>query len=84
MLSVELEARRNGDTAWSGACLIDACGNDRGQAMARLVSLPVSLAVDSVLAGDFSPGVHAATAQTQVIEAWLTTLEELGENIVRR
>jgi saccharopine dehydrogenase (NADP+, L-glutamate forming) len=84
VLSVELEARRNGDTAWSGACLIDACGNDRGQAMARLVSLPVSLAVDSILAGDFSPGVHAATAQTQVIEAWLTTLEELGENIVRR
>jgi saccharopine dehydrogenase (NADP+, L-glutamate forming) len=84
VLSVELEARRDGETAWFGSCLIDACGDERGQAMARLVSLPVSLAVDSILAGDFPPGVHAATAETPVIEAWLTTLEELGENIVRR
>ena len=84
VLSVELEARRDDETAWFGSFLIDASGDERGQAMARLVSLPVSLAVDSVLAGDFAPGVHAATTEPRVIEDWLTTLEQLGEKIVRR
>ena len=83
VLSVELEARRAGTTAWKGAFLIDACGNERGTAMARLVSQPVSLAVDSILAGDYAPGVHAATTNPRVIEKWLTTLEGLGERIVR-
>ena len=83
MLSVELEARRGGTIAWKGAYLIDACGNARGTAMARLVSQPVSLAVDSILAGDYAPGVHAATTDPRLIEKWLTTLEGLGEHIVR-
>ena len=84
VLSVELEARRDGRTTWSGAYVIDAHGDERGQAMARLVSLPVSLAVDSVLAGDCAPGVHAATSKPRVIERWLAALAELGEEIVRR
>ena len=84
VLSVELEATRNGETTWSGAYAIDACGDERGQAMARLVSLPVSLAVDAILAGKFEPGVHAATSKPQVIRNWLATLEELGEIIIRR
>ena len=84
VLSVELEARRNGKTRWSGACAIDASGNERGQAMARLVSLPVSLAVDSVIAGDFAPGVHAATRNPAVIERWIAALEAQGETIVSR
>lgn len=82
VLSVELEARRDGETAWSGAYAIDASGNERGQAMARLVSLPVSLAVDSVIAGDFAPGVHAATSDPAVIRRWLAALEAQGETIV--
>ena len=84
VLSVELEARRDDRTTWSGAFAIDASGNERGQAMARLVSLPVSLAVDSIIAGDFDPGVHAATNKPSVIERWLAALAELGEEIVRR
>jgi saccharopine dehydrogenase (NADP+, L-glutamate forming) len=84
VLSVELEARRGGETTWSGAFAIDACGDERGQAMARLVSLPVSLAVDSIIAGDFAPGVHAATSDPDVIERWLNALGEMGEVIVRR
>jgi saccharopine dehydrogenase (NADP+, L-glutamate forming) len=84
VLSVELEARRDGETTWFGSFLIDACGDQRGQAMARLVSLPVSLAVDSILAGEFAPGVHAATTRPDVIENWLAALEELGEEIVGR
>lgn len=84
VLSVELEARQDGETTWFGAYAIDASGDDRGQAMARLVSLPVSLAVDSLVAGDFAPGVHAATADSRLIEHWLTTLEALGEKILIR
>ena len=84
VLSVELEATRDGDTTWYGAYTIDACGDERGQAMARLVSLPVSLAVDAILAGDFAPGVHAATSETTLIERWLRELEALGETILSR
>ena len=84
VLSVELEATRDGKTTWYGAYTIDASGDERGQAMARLVSLPVSLAVDAILSGDFAPGVHAATSEPAVIERWLGELETLGEIIARR
>ena len=84
VLSVELEVRRNGETTWFRSCLIDACGDERGQAMARLVSLPVSLAAESVAAGEFEPGVHAATRDAQMIERWLATLRDMGEKIVTR
>ena len=84
VLSVELEARRGRETTWSGAYVIDAHGDERGQAMARLVSLPVSLAVDSIIAGDFAPGVHAATSDPEVVERWLAVLGEAGETILRR
>ncbi len=83
VLSVELEARRGDVPTWHGWYLIDTCGDERGSAMARLVSQPVSLAADSVLAGDFAPGVQAATADPRLIETWLSALELLGERIVR-
>ena len=82
VLSVELEARRDDETVWLGSHLIDACGDERGQAMARLVSLPVSLAAESVMGGDFEPGVHAATTEPRVIENWLAALKDMGENLV--
>ena len=82
VLSVELEVRRGDETVWLGSHLIDACGNERGQAMARLVSQPVSLAAESVVAGDFEPGVHAATNDPRVIENWLAALKGMGENLV--
>ncbi|MCG8369288.1 MAG: saccharopine dehydrogenase NADP-binding domain-containing protein [Proteobacteria bacterium] len=82
VLSIELEVTRDDRTAWFGSCLIDSCGDGRGQAMARLVSLPVSIAAQSVIAGDFEPGVHAATTDPPVIRKWLDRLSTMGEDVV--
>jgi len=51
--------------------------------MARLVSLTVSLAIESVAAGDIPPGVSAAPADENIVTAWFDILEGLGENIER-
>ncbi len=84
VLSVELEVKRGDETTWFRSCLIDASGDERGSAMSRLVSLPVSLAAESVAAGEFEPGVHAATTDPRMIERWLAALKGLGEEIVTR
>ena len=42
---------KNGDrTIWHRSYSVDEVGNEKGPAMARLVSLTVSLAVESILA----------------------------------
>lgn len=79
VLSVELEAKRNGETVWHQTYFMDSQGNDKGQAMARLVSLPVALGIEAVLNGDIEPGVHAAPKQPRLAQAWLDKLAEFGE-----
>ena len=81
VLCVELEAREGEQPAWHRSYSIDARGNDQGSAMARLVSLTVSLAVDSLAEGKIEAGVSAAPNDTQLIQQWFSTLENLGERI---
>ena len=83
VLCVELEARMDGQPVWHQSYTIDALGNENGTAMARLVSLTVSLAVDAVAAGDINPGVSAAPADDKIVQQWFATLTELGEHIER-
>ena len=79
VLSVDLVAKKAGKEVWHKSYLLDACGNDQGQAMARLVSIPVSLAIESVLANNSPIGVSAAPHQPVAIKPWLTELGSLGE-----
>ncbi|MFT4927707.1 MAG: saccharopine dehydrogenase-like NADP-dependent oxidoreductase [Phenylobacterium sp.] len=81
VLCVELEVRSkdDGKTIWHQSYQLDSCGNAVGQAMARLVSLPVSLAVEAVIAGDISVGVSAAPSAPELVSGWLNKLEQLGE-----
>ena len=81
VLCVELEARRDGQPLWHRSHAIDACGDARGSAMARLVSYTVSLAVESVLAGRIGAGVSPAPGDAQLVAEWFATLRELGEEI---
>ena len=81
VLAVELEALRAGKTIWHRAGVIDACGNAQGSAMARLVSYPVAIAVQSVAAGDNPPGVTAAPPRADLLTDWLSGLERLGERV---
>lgn len=83
VLCVELEAQKNGNPVWHQSCAIDALGNDSGTAMARLVSITVSLAIDAVAAGQITPGVSAAPADDAIIRDWFKTLADLGDPIER-
>ncbi|WP_105254499.1 saccharopine dehydrogenase family protein [Pseudoalteromonas sp. T1lg75] len=81
VMCVELEVKREGRTVWHQSYQIDAHGNDKGQAMARLVSYPVGLAIESVLAGELPAGVSAAPHCPKQIHAWLERLTLLGESL---
>ena len=61
---------------------LDALGNDSGSAMARLVSLPVSIAVESIIAGKMPTGVSGAPSQNSIVREWMDQLRAFGENIV--
>lgn len=79
MLSVALEVKRHDQIIWHKEYALDAAGNDRGQAMARLVSVPVALAVRDVKAGRAPTGVHAAPSDQATIKRWLAALEVMGD-----
>ncbi|MDC0267702.1 saccharopine dehydrogenase NADP-binding domain-containing protein [bacterium] len=79
VLCVELEVRQNEKPVWHQAYHLDSKGNPRGQAMARLVSLPVSLAVEAVLDKEIPAGVTAAPSEPEQVTHWLDQLERLGE-----
>ena len=81
VLCVELEVRRDGKPVWHKSYNLDEAGNAKGSAMARLVSLPVSLAIEAVIAGTIEPGVSAAPSAKPQVDSWLTQLEAMGERI---
>ena len=71
VLVVELVAKRGGEVVWRQAWRMDAYGGDEGTAMALLVSIPVSLAVEAALSGEIGPGVSAAPADPALVSRWL-------------
>lgn len=71
VLAVELKAENAGETVWRQTWRMDAYGGDEGSAMARLVSLPVSLMVEAVMAGEIAPGVSAAPSDPALVARWL-------------
>ena len=81
VLCVELHCQSNGKTLFHRICTLDALGNATGSAMARLVSIPVSLAVDDILAGQVSPGVSTAPSAPQRIAHWFNVLDKGGDSV---
>ncbi|WNC73223.1 saccharopine dehydrogenase NADP-binding domain-containing protein [Thalassotalea psychrophila] len=81
VLCVELEAKNAEGKVWHQSYLLDSSGNKSGQAMARLVSIPVAFAILAVLNKEINPGVSAAPHQAEQVQDWLNKLVELGENI---
>ena len=75
VLCVGLKAEKNGEEVWHKTYVMDAWGDERGTAMARLVSIPVSLAIEAVLKRQIPAGVHAAPSDPKLFNAWL---EEVG------
>lgn len=81
IMCVALKAQKDGADAYHKTYVMDAWGDGRGTAMARLVSTPVSLAIDMVLDGKAPAGVTAATADPEMIETWMGHVKELAQHV---
>ncbi len=83
VLFVSLKAEREGRPVFHETWAMDAWGDARGTAMGRLVSVPVSLAVEAVLAREIPAGVHAAPHDPKLISRWLGQVQHLAQYLQR-
>ena len=83
VLFVSLKAERGGKVAFHETWCMDAWGDELGTAMGRLVSVPVSIAVETVQRGEFSAGVHAAPHDAKTITSWLGQIKSLAQYMER-
>jgi len=83
VLFVSLMAQRAGRVVFHETWAMDAWGDARGSAMGRLVSVPVSLAVEAVLAREIPAGVHAAPHDPRLIARWMGEVARLVQYLQR-
>lgn len=81
VLCVDLKAERAGEPVWHKTYVMDAWGDARGTAMARLVSVPVSLAVESVLNREISVGVRPAPHDPKLVLRYLAEVDRLAQHL---
>lgn len=81
ILCVGLTAEKDGKEVWHKTYVMDAWGDERGTAMARLVSVTVALAVESVIAGRIEPGVHAAPSAPELVADWMAEIGKLAQHL---
>ncbi|MBW4972642.1 saccharopine dehydrogenase NADP-binding domain-containing protein [Roseovarius mucosus] len=81
VLCVDLRAENAGKPVWHKSYVMDAWGDARGTAMARLVSIPVSLAVDSVLTREIAAGVSAAPHDPKLVARYLGEVNQLAQHL---
>ncbi len=81
ILCVDLKAEKDGKAAWHKTYVMDAWGDERGTAMARLVSIPVSLAVEAVMNREIPAGVSPAPADPKLVTRWLGEVEKLAQQM---
>lgn len=82
VLCVDLLAERDGRAVWHKTYVMDAWGDERGTAMARLVSVPVSLAVEAVLNREIAPGVTPAPHDPKLVTRWLDEVQTLAQHLM--
>jgi saccharopine dehydrogenase (NADP+, L-glutamate forming) len=83
VLFVSLKAERGGKPVFHETWAMDAWGNENGTAMGRLVSIPVSMAVESVIKGELAPGVQSAPRDPKILESWLSQVKGLAQYMER-
>jgi saccharopine dehydrogenase-like NADP-dependent oxidoreductase len=81
VLVVALTAERDGQTKWGKTYVLDAWGDEKSTAMARLVSMPVSFAIDAVLNSEIPSGVHAAPRDPNIVSNWLAKIGNLAQHM---
>ncbi|SNS88189.1 saccharopine dehydrogenase family protein [Antarctobacter heliothermus] len=81
VLCVALEAEKDGTPVYHKTYMMDAWGDARSSAMARLVSIPVSLAVEAVLDRAVPAGVSAAPSDPKLVARWLDEVQTLAQHL---
>ena len=81
VLVVALKAENKGETKWNKTYVLDAWGDEISTAMARLVSIPVSYAIEAVLNGEISSGIHAAPSAPDMVSKWLANISKLCQHL---
>lgn len=81
VLCVSLKATQGDAVVWHKTYVMDAWGDADSTAMARLVSVPVSMAVTAVMQGWISPGVSAAPSDPKMVKAWLNRIGILAQHL---
>jgi saccharopine dehydrogenase (NADP+, L-glutamate forming) len=81
VLCVALEAAKDGVPVYHKTYVMDAWGDERSSAMARLVSVPVSLAVESVLNREVPAGVSAAPSDPKLVERYMGAVQTLAQHL---
>ena len=79
VLCVSLKVERDGTPVWHKTYVMDAWGENGITAMARLVSNPVSFAIEAIQNGDISSGVHAAPNDAKLVQNWMTKIGTLAQ-----
>jgi hypothetical protein len=81
VLVVSLKASNGNETKWHKSYVLDAYGDSVSTAMARLVSLPVSFAVEAVAQAKIAPGVSAAPSDMSLVNDWLNKIKSLAQHL---
>jgi len=81
IMCVALKAEKDGVAVYHKTYTMDAWGDARGTAMARLVSVPVALAVEAVLNREIHAGVTAAPSDPKLVARWMETVDTLAQHL---
>ncbi|GAA0305130.1 saccharopine dehydrogenase C-terminal domain-containing protein [Rhodovulum strictum] len=81
VLCVTLHVTRAGETVYHKTYAMDAWGDARGSAMARLVSVPVALAVEAVLSREIPAGISAAPHEPPLLARWMDEVAGLAQHL---
>ncbi|MBL9049355.1 MAG: saccharopine dehydrogenase NADP-binding domain-containing protein [Tabrizicola sp.] len=83
VLFVSLKAEKDGRAVYHETWAMDAWGDVRGTAMGRLVSIPVSMAIEAVMKREIPAGVHGAPHDPKLLARWLEEVGHLAQ-VLRR
>ena len=81
VLCVALKAEREGLPVWHKTFVMDAWGDARGTAMARLVSVPVALAIEAVMNREIPAGVSPAPHDPKLVGRFLGEIDKLAQHL---
>ena len=82
ILTVELKVKNDSEVIWHKQFLLDTLGNNKGSAMAQLVSCSVALAVEAILNKEIPSGVTAAPHQSELVKRWLNQADDISDHFV--